>query len=175
MADAVQSGVDDSRQCGSAEIAGQEPRIRHTENQDAICDRFREERGVRRASTHATRMCASRHFSTNASAPFISTCPANRCSSAACAIAPTRHRCAKTSPPAFSSCPAGCRYATARPDVRQRHHPARSSANGAEHRPGLGRSFALQKLNNFNRKAWEQLLADSQAQRATAPTLADLG
>ena len=31
--------------------------------------------------------------------------------------------------------------------------------------PGLGRSFALQKLNNFNRKAWEQLLADSQAQQ----------
>lgn len=31
--------------------------------------------------------------------------------------------------------------------------------------PGLGRSFALQKLNNFNRQAWDQLLADSKAQQ----------
>ena len=31
--------------------------------------------------------------------------------------------------------------------------------------PGLGRSFALQKLNNFNRQAWDQLIADSKAQQ----------
>lgn len=31
--------------------------------------------------------------------------------------------------------------------------------------PGLGRSFALEKINNFNRKAWEQLIADSKAQQ----------
>ncbi len=31
--------------------------------------------------------------------------------------------------------------------------------------PGLGRNFALQKLNNFNRQAWDQLIADSKAQQ----------
>ena len=31
--------------------------------------------------------------------------------------------------------------------------------------PGLGRSFALQNLNNFQRKAWEQLLAESQSRQ----------